>query len=109
MKNLANCKPSEFLRQTNKIRRAAEKWLKITDIMEIRKTLPELPEDISTAERKEAIAKQGQENFKYDMAVTKGTIKELKAERKARIQEKREKRIEELEENSEILKQNFTK
>ena len=43
------------------------------------------------------------------MAFTKGTIKELKAERKARIQEKREKRIEELEENSEILKQNFTK
>ena len=46
---------------------------------------------------------------KIDMAVTKGTIRELKAERKARIQEKREKRIEELEENSEILKQNFTK
>ena len=43
------------------------------------------------------------------MAVTKGTIKELKAERKARMQEKREQKIEELEENSEILRQNFTK
>lgn len=43
------------------------------------------------------------------MAVTKGTIKEFKAERKARIQEKREQRFEELEENSEILRQNFTK
>ncbi len=53
--------------------------------------------------------KQGQANFKYDMAVTKGTIKELKAERKARMQEKREQKIEELEENSEILRQNFTK
>ena len=53
--------------------------------------------------------KQGQENFKYDMAVTKGAIKELKAERKTILQEKREQRIEELEENSEILKQNFTK
>lgn len=52
--------------------------------------------------------KQGQANFKYDMAVTKGTIKELKAERKARMQEKREQKIEELEENSEILRQNFT-
>lgn len=63
MKNLANCKPSEFLRQTNKIRRAAEKWLKITEIMEIRKTLPDLPADVTAEERKAAIAKQGQVNF----------------------------------------------
>lgn len=63
MKNLANCKPSEFLRQTNKIRRAAEKWLKITEIMEIRKTLPDLPADVTAEERKAAIVKQGQENF----------------------------------------------
>lgn len=42
MKNLANCKPSEFLRQTNRIRKQAEKWLTDTDIMNIRKTAPEL-------------------------------------------------------------------
>lgn len=35
-KNLANCKPSEFLRQTNKIRKAAEKWLENTEILKIR-------------------------------------------------------------------------
>lgn len=42
MKNLANCKPSEFLKQTSRIRKAAEKWLTDTDIMNIRKNVPEL-------------------------------------------------------------------
>ena len=37
MKNLANCTPTEFLKQTSKIKRSAEKWLKVTDIMAIRK------------------------------------------------------------------------
>ena len=41
MKNLANCKPSEFLKQTNRIRKSAEKWLTATDIMNIRKNMPE--------------------------------------------------------------------
>ena len=42
MKNLATCKPSEFLRQTNRIKKAAEKWLTDTDILNIRKNLPKL-------------------------------------------------------------------
>lgn len=42
LKNLATCKPSEFLKQTVKIRRAAEKWMTATDLIKIRKTLPEL-------------------------------------------------------------------
>lgn len=42
MKNLATCKPSEFLRQTNRIKKAAEKWLNDTDILNIRKNLPKL-------------------------------------------------------------------
>ena len=42
MKNLANCKPSEFLRQTNKIRKAVEKWLTVTEIMKIRAKTPDL-------------------------------------------------------------------
>lgn len=60
MKTLANCKPTEFLAQTNKIRKYAEKWLKTTGIMEIRKSLPEIkttPEG-ATLEEKEAIAKE---------------------------------------------------
>ena len=40
MKTLATCKPTEFLRQTNLIRKSVEKWLTDTDIMNIRKRLP---------------------------------------------------------------------
>lgn len=42
MKNLANCKPTEFLKQTVRIKHAAEKWLDSTKILEIMKTVPEL-------------------------------------------------------------------
>lgn len=41
MKNLVNCTPTEFLRQTSKIKKSAEKWLKATDIMSIRAKKPE--------------------------------------------------------------------
>lgn len=44
LKTLANCKPSEFLRQSNRIRKAAAEWLTATDILEIRKNVPELEE-----------------------------------------------------------------
>ena len=40
MKTLASCKPSEFFKQTNLIRKSVEKWLTDTDIMNIRKRLP---------------------------------------------------------------------
>ena len=73
MKNLANCAPSEFLSQTNKIRKSAERWLKATDIMNIRKNVPKfdpLPDDIDGVEltkilneRKEIIRKTGVKNF----------------------------------------------
>ena len=62
-KNLANCKPSEFLRQTNKIRKSVEKWLTITDIANIRKQLPKVPETASAEERKKATEKQIQSNL----------------------------------------------
>lgn len=58
MKTLANCKPSEFLIQTNKIRKSVAKWLTITDIMNIRKRLPEMEEageGASTEERQAVV------------------------------------------------------
>ena len=74
MKNLATCKPSEFLKQTNRIRKSAEHWLKVTDIMNIRKRMPKgMPELSPTlsqeeteavkAKRDEMMAAQIQENF----------------------------------------------
>lgn len=57
MKNLANCKPSEFLKQTNRIKKAVEKWLSATEVLEIRKRIPDLiviTDDMGAAEKKKA-------------------------------------------------------
>ena len=51
MKNLANCKPSEFLTQTNKIRKSVAKWLTATEIHEIRKRLPKYDDKMTADER----------------------------------------------------------
>lgn len=54
LKTLATCKPSEFLRQTNRIKKSAEKWLTDTDIINIRKRMPVLemvPQDGTDEER----------------------------------------------------------
>lgn len=54
MKNLANCTPREFLRQTNKIRKAVSNWLTLTKVLDIRKRLPQIPDD-ATDEQKDAL------------------------------------------------------
>lgn len=57
LKTLATCKPSEFLRQTNRIKKSAQKWLTDTDILNIRRRMPTLetvPID-ATVEDKAAI------------------------------------------------------
>ena len=56
MKTLANCAPREFLYQTNRIRKRAERWLSATRVMEIRTRLPEDLDD------PEAVARQVREN-----------------------------------------------
>ena len=73
MKTLANCTPREFLKQTNRIRISADKWLTATKILEIRKRMPEIPAPTETKDkaelqkaieaRKEAFAKQTRENL----------------------------------------------
>lgn len=63
MKNLANCNPSEFLTQTNKIRKSVSKWLTDTDIVNIRKRMPRINENASDEERKKAYSKQASENI----------------------------------------------
>lgn len=73
MKTLASCTPREFMKQTNRIRISADKWLTATKILEIRKRMPEIPAPTGTKdkaelqkaieERKEAFAKQARENL----------------------------------------------
>lgn len=63
MKNLANCTPREFLRQTVRIRHAVENWLKLTDIANIRRKLPKLPDDLTPEEKSEKLAEQATKNI----------------------------------------------
>ena len=63
MKNLANCKPSEFLLQTNKIRKSVAKWLTVTDIHEIRKRVPKYTDDMDAEKRAEVRNAQMQSNL----------------------------------------------
>lgn len=63
MKNLANCKPSEFFVQTNKIRKSVAKWLTITDIHNIRKRLPKYTDDMDAEKRAEVRSAQIKQNL----------------------------------------------
>lgn len=63
LKTLATCKPREFLQQTNRIRKLAEKWLSETQILEIRKNLPEFPENATKEERDRLTQEQVKKNL----------------------------------------------
>lgn len=58
LKNLANCKPTEFVKQTVRIKKSVEKWLEATDIMNIMQKKPEklemLTDDMKPDERQAA-------------------------------------------------------
>lgn len=74
MKNLANCKPSEFLAQTFKIKNSLQEWLDVTKLMEIRKNKPQgliTLDGLSGEERENAIKenkKKAQEQLKKNLA-----------------------------------------
>lgn len=63
MKTLATCSPREFLKQSNKIRKAVAEWLSLTKVMQIRKNMPKLSDDLPEEEKHEAIEKQVTDNF----------------------------------------------
>lgn len=61
-KNLTNCNLKEFMIQTRLIKHHVEKWLTDTDVMNIRKNLPDIPDDASDEERKKMLTDQGMKN-----------------------------------------------
>ena len=66
MKNLANCTPSEFIKQTVRLKDAVSKWLQTTEILKIRATKPKLiavPKD-ATKDEKEEITRENSENMR---------------------------------------------
>lgn len=75
-KNLANCTNVEFLVQTNRIRKQVAEWLKLTDVLKIRKhtaTLIEITDKMSPEEKAEAEA----ENAKRTEAQVKQNLSDM--------------------------------
>lgn len=62
MKHLANCTPTEFLKQTVRIKHAASEWMTKTDIANIRKRKPVLADNMTDDEKREALERQSMEN-----------------------------------------------
>lgn len=63
MKNLATCKPTEFVAQTAKIKEAVSSWIDAIDLMNIRATQPKyetLPIDSTPEQRAEIIKKNAE-------------------------------------------------
>lgn len=89
MKNLANCKPSEFVTQTVRIKKVAQDWMNATDIMNILRIRPnykQLPENPTDEQKAEIIREnlkiqqdQGMANLSriFDMAFEKNPEKTL--------------------------------
>lgn len=71
MKNLATCKPSEFLKQTLRIKRLVEKWLTSEDIAEIRNRLPKTEKILQTMTKEE----QGEIMIRNQKATKEQAIK----------------------------------
>lgn len=63
MKNLSNCKPSEFLAQTIKIKNLVRDWLDATKIMDIRKNFSQVDKNLPVEERTNAIVNQALSNW----------------------------------------------
>ena len=61
-KNLTNCNLKEFMVQTRLTKHHVEKWIKNTDIMNIRKNMPAIPDDADDEERKKLLTEQGMKN-----------------------------------------------
>lgn len=71
MKTLANCKPTEFLKQTNRIKKSVERWLTDTDILNIRK---------ATVEPAKILPDMGEEE-------KKAAFEDFRARREAKVRE----------------------
>ena len=64
MKNLATCKPTEFVAQTAKIREAVADWLELIDFQKIRNKIPDY-EVVS----KEATAEEKADVIRHNAAI----------------------------------------
>ncbi len=71
MKNLATCKPTEFVAQTAKIKEAVSTWMDAIDLMKIRAIQPNyetIPSDSTPEQRAEVIKRNAEIQRKQTMA-----------------------------------------
>lgn len=76
-KNLVTCKPTEFLRQTSRVRKAAEKWMKAIGVLDIRKRKAEGLREITEEMSPEEIAKARFENAQKITEQSKRNLLEI--------------------------------
>lgn len=78
LKTLADCKPSEFLKQTNRVRKAVARWLTDTDILNIRRRMPEIrvPPDGTVGEKAAAFSAQKREQARKNLSAMLDAILE---------------------------------
>lgn len=72
-KNLVNCKPSEFLSQTMRIKKKAEKWMKDIQFEEIRNIMP----DLETAKENETIGEYQERAARNQKLIQKQAMENL--------------------------------
>lgn len=70
MKTLVNCTPTEFMSQTYKIKEAVSQWLTDTDILNIRKKMPEglIKLEAITSEEDRAKANENNKKLIYEQS-----------------------------------------
>lgn len=71
MKTLVNCTPTEFMSQTYKIKEAVSQWLTDTDILNIRKKMPEglIKLEAITSEEDRAKANENNKKLIYEQSI----------------------------------------
>lgn len=63
IKTIATLKGPEFLRACNRVRYAVEKFVKETNVMDLRKMMPVITEDMDDEQRMDAIHEQSKKNI----------------------------------------------
>lgn len=63
VKTIATLKGPEFLRACNRVRYAVEKFAKETNVMDLRKVMPVITEDMDDDQRMDAIREQSKKNI----------------------------------------------
>ena len=63
VKTIATLKGPEFLRACNRVRYAVEKFAKETNVMDLRKVMPVITEDMDDEQRMDAIREQSKKNI----------------------------------------------